>query len=158
MAAIACNRVLRRAASTANATTTTADVAIVGAGIWGMNTAYQLKRRQPELNIQVFEQAPALGYGSSGYSTGFLRAYYSFDETMQLALDGIDAYKKVSSPFRFSPCLLCLRVLCGGRGSALGPDPRPILAGIARGEGRSLSASHLLICEVFSLSVVLAVG
>ena len=40
-------------------------------------------------------QAPALGYGSSGYSTGFLRAYYSFDETMQLALDGIDAYKKV---------------------------------------------------------------
>merc|ERR1719267_131133 len=59
-----------------------------------MNTAYQLKRRDPSLNVQVFEQAPALGYGSSGYSTGFLRAYYSFDETMQLALDGIDAYKK----------------------------------------------------------------
>jgi hypothetical protein len=36
--------------------------------------------------------APGLGYGSSGYSTGFLRAYYSFDETMHLALDGIDAY------------------------------------------------------------------
>ena len=31
--------------------------------------------------------------GSSGYSTGFLRAYYSFDETMRLALDGIHAYK-----------------------------------------------------------------
>ena len=44
--------------------------------------------------MEIFEKAPALGYGSSGYSTGFLRAYYSFDETMQLALDGIDAYKK----------------------------------------------------------------
>ena len=86
-------RVIRRAASTAK-TAKVADVAIVGAGIWGMNTAYQLKRRSPELNVQVFEQAPALGYGSSGYSTGFLRAYYSFDETMALALDGIGAYKR----------------------------------------------------------------
>jgi sarcosine oxidase subunit beta len=43
--------------------------------------------------VEIFEQAPGLGYGSSGYSTGFLRAYYSFDETMQLALDGIGAYK-----------------------------------------------------------------
>ena len=78
-------RVIRRAASTAK-TAKVADVAIVGAGIWGMNTAFQLKRRSPELNVQVFEQAPALGYGSSGYSTGFLRAYYSFDETMELPL------------------------------------------------------------------------
>ena len=130
MAAIACNRVLRRAASTANATTTTADVAIVGAGIWGMNTAYQLKRRQPELNIQVFEQAPALGYGSSGYSTGFLRAYYSFDETMQLALDGIDAYKKVSSPFRFL-------LVCFACGFSAGGGDRPS----DRTRGRSWPAS-----------------
>jgi len=70
-----------------------ADVAIIGAGINGMNIAYQLKRRDPTMKIRVFEQAPALGYGSSGYSTGFLRALYSFDETMQLALDGINAYK-----------------------------------------------------------------
>lgn len=57
-----------------------------------MNTAYQLKRRDPDLKVEVFEMAPGLGYGSSGYSTGFLRAYYSFDETMHLALDGINAY------------------------------------------------------------------
>lgn len=50
----------------------------------------------PAPTPDVAVQAPALGYGSSGYSTGFLRAYYSFDETMQLALDGIDAYKKVT--------------------------------------------------------------
>lgn len=53
---------------------------------------FQLKRRDPSLNVVVYEMAPGLGYGSSGYSTGFLRAYYSFDETMHLALDGINAY------------------------------------------------------------------
>ena len=58
-----------------------------------MNIAYQLIRRDPSLSIELHEQAPSLGYGSSGYSTGFLRALYSFDETMELALDGISAYK-----------------------------------------------------------------
>ena len=37
-----------------------------------------------------------------GYSTGFARAYYSFDETMQLALDGIDAYKNWQAYLRSS--------------------------------------------------------
>ena len=32
-------------------------------------------------------------YSFAGYSTGFARAYYSFDQTMQFALDGINAYK-----------------------------------------------------------------
>jgi len=59
----------------------------------GMNIAYQLKRRDPSLHVVILERAPALGYGSSGYSTGFLRAFYSFDNTMELALDGINSYK-----------------------------------------------------------------
>ena len=48
----------------------------------GLNIAYQLRRRSPDLSVLVLERAPALGAGSSGYSTGFQRAYYSFDETM----------------------------------------------------------------------------
>lgn len=70
-----------------------ADVCIVGAGIMGMNVAYQMKRRDPSLNVVILERAPGLGYGSSGWSTGFLRAFYSFDSTMELALDGINSYK-----------------------------------------------------------------
>lgn len=77
----------------AGASSATADVVIAGAGIMGLNIAYQLKRRAPELSVLVLERAPGLGHGSSGYSTGFQRAYYSFDETMQLALDGMSAYK-----------------------------------------------------------------
>ena len=75
------------------AAASTADVVIAGAGIMGLNIAYQLKRRAPEMRVVVLERERALGHGSSGYSTGFQRAYYSFDETMQLALDGMAAYK-----------------------------------------------------------------
>merc|ERR1711871_689527 len=59
----------------------------------GLSVAYQLKRRNPSTRVQILEKGTQLGAGSSGWSTGFLRAYYSFDETMQLALDGIGAYK-----------------------------------------------------------------
>lgn len=70
-----------------------ADVVIVGGGIMGLSVAYQLKRRDPSARVQILEKGTQLGAGSSGWSTGFLRAYYSFDETMRLALDGIGAYK-----------------------------------------------------------------
>jgi len=59
----------------------------------GLNIAYQLKRRAENLKVIVLEQAAAVGFGSSGYSTGFQRAFYSFDPTMQLALSGTTAYK-----------------------------------------------------------------
>jgi glycine/D-amino acid oxidase-like deaminating enzyme len=65
----------------------------VGGGIMGLNIAYQLRRRDANMSISVLERAPTLGHGSSGYSTGFQRAYYSFDETMAFALDGMAAYK-----------------------------------------------------------------
>ena len=81
----------RRSFSTTSART--CDTLVVGGGIMGLNIAYQLKRRDPDHQVTVLEAAPALGAGSSGYSTGFQRAYYSFDETMGFALDGINAHK-----------------------------------------------------------------
>ena len=49
--------------------------------------------------MTILERAAALGNGSSGYSTGFQRAYYSFDETMKFALDGIEAYVLLIYPY-----------------------------------------------------------
>jgi len=82
----------RRAMST-SAASQSADVAICGGGIMGLNIAYHLKSRDPGMRVVVLEKAPALGHGSSGWSTGFMRAFYSVDDTMRLALDGIRAYK-----------------------------------------------------------------
>ena len=47
----------RRRLSTASG----ADVVIVGAGIMGLNIAYQLKRRAPSMSVTVLERAPAVG-------------------------------------------------------------------------------------------------
>eukprot|EP00282_Hemiselmis_andersenii_P011589 CAMPEP_0114149068 /NCGR_PEP_ID=MMETSP0043_2-20121206/21959_1 /TAXON_ID=464988 /ORGANISM="Hemiselmis andersenii, Strain CCMP644" /LENGTH=188 /DNA_ID=CAMNT_0001243681 /DNA_START=72 /DNA_END=634 /DNA_ORIENTATION=+ len=67
----------------------------------GLNVALQLKRRMGEASrVIVLERAAGLGCGSSGYSTGFVRAFYSLDETMRLALDGISAYKNWTTYLR----------------------------------------------------------
>ena len=44
----------------------TSDVIVVGAGIMGLNIAYQLRRRDPNLSIRVLERAASLGAGSTG--------------------------------------------------------------------------------------------
>ncbi len=69
------------------------EVVVVGAGVMGLNVAYQLKRRAPDMRVTVLDRAAGLGVGSTGYSTGFMRAFYSRDDTMALALDGIRAYR-----------------------------------------------------------------
>ena len=57
----------------------TCDVAIIGAGIMGLNTAYQILRRAPQTKIKVIERSPGPGYGSSGASSAILRSFYTFE-------------------------------------------------------------------------------
>ena len=86
----------RRAMSAA---VTKADVVIVGSGIMGLNIAYQLKKRDPTLAVTILEQSRDLGFGSSGYSTGFQRIFYTFDTTMQFAATGTQVSGERSRPF-----------------------------------------------------------
>ena len=80
----------RRSFSTTSART--CDTLVVGGGVMGLNIAYQLKRRDPITKSRSSRprrrSAPALRL-----LDGFQRAYYSFDETMGFALDGINAHK-----------------------------------------------------------------
>src|SRR5579884_474930 len=46
------------------------DVAVIGSGIVGLNAAWSLKRRQPALNVTVFERG-FLPYGASTRNAGF---------------------------------------------------------------------------------------
>jgi len=72
-----------------------ADVIVIGAGIIGLSTAYQLARRT-SARILVLEKGAGLGEGSTGASSSVCRFKYSRPETVQLARDGIRAYQNWS--------------------------------------------------------------
>ncbi len=59
----------------------TFDFVIVGAGIVGLATAYELRRRFPEASILVLEKETALGRHASGRNSGVLHSgiYYGVD-------------------------------------------------------------------------------
>jgi glycine/D-amino acid oxidase-like deaminating enzyme len=68
------------------------DITIVGAGIIGLSIAWQLAQRST-LKIAVLEKGAGLGEGSSGASSAVCRTRYSLDMTMEVARDGIAAYR-----------------------------------------------------------------
>lgn len=68
------------------------DVVIIGAGIIGLSTAWQLARRS-RLRILVLEKGAGVGEGSTGASSAVCRYRYSLDTVVQLARDGIHAYR-----------------------------------------------------------------
>jgi sarcosine oxidase subunit beta len=70
----------------------THDIVIVGAGIIGLCTAFQLSRRT-NARILVLEKAAGLGEGSTGASSAVCRFKYSRPEMVQLAIDGVGAYR-----------------------------------------------------------------
>jgi glycine/D-amino acid oxidase-like deaminating enzyme len=55
---------------------TTADVAMVGAGLTSLWTAIELKRRDPAIDVVILEAARC-GLGPSGRNGGFLHGYWS---------------------------------------------------------------------------------
>lgn len=70
----------------------TADVVIIGAGVIGLSTAYQIAKRS-DMRVCVLERARSLGEGSTGASSAICRYRYTQDPMVQLAKDGIDAYR-----------------------------------------------------------------
>ena len=58
------------------ASSTEADVAVVGAGFTGLWTAYYLKRAQPSLRVLVLEREFA-GFGASGRNGGWVSGFFS---------------------------------------------------------------------------------
>ena len=55
-----------------------ADVAVIGGGLVGLATAYQLLRRRPDLRLALVEKEPELACHQSGHNSGVLHAglYY----------------------------------------------------------------------------------
>lgn len=72
-----------------------ADIVIIGAGLIGLCTAYELAKKKAG-RILVLEKAASVATGSTGSSSACLRLRYSRKETMQLALFGQSAYQNWS--------------------------------------------------------------
>lgn len=68
------------------------DILIIGAGIIGLNVAWQLVRRGCT-SITVLEKGSGLGEGSSGASSAVCRHLYTHAPVIELARDGINAYR-----------------------------------------------------------------
>ena len=66
------------------------DVAIVGAGLTGLWTALQLRRRQPDCRIAVVESRIA-GFGASGRNGGWCSALFPASSAQLAAMAGEDA-------------------------------------------------------------------
>ena len=71
----------------------TCDIGIIGCGIMGLNTAYQIARRSPSTKIKIFEQSPGPGYGSSGASSAICRTMYTFEEQIRFTMAGMNLYR-----------------------------------------------------------------
>ncbi|WP_114952597.1 NAD(P)/FAD-dependent oxidoreductase [Sphingosinicella terrae] len=70
----------------------TSDIVVIGAGIIGMSAAFQIARRS-KARIVVLEKGAGPGEGSTGASSAVCRFRYSYPEIVQLAKDGIGAYR-----------------------------------------------------------------
>eukprot|EP01083_Nonionella_stella_P088573 246939_1 len=85
--------ILRQPFSSSIQSNRACDVAIIGSGIMGLNTAFQIARRCPSTKIKVFEKAPGPEYGSSGASSGICRHLYTLENQIRFTVDGVNLYK-----------------------------------------------------------------
>ncbi len=70
------------------------DVAIVGGGLTGLWTAYQLKQRDPSLRVCVLE-ADVCGFGASGRNGGWVSALFSIHDAGLARRYGHDAMMRM---------------------------------------------------------------
>jgi sarcosine oxidase, subunit beta len=69
----------------------TADVVIIGAGLMGCSTAYELAKRNVK-NIVVLEKN-AIGSGATGQSSGVLRGHYSYELLTRMAVQSLETFQ-----------------------------------------------------------------
>ncbi len=72
------------------------DVLVVGAGVVGLMTAYELARRGG-VTVRVVDAAPSLLLGASGRNGGGVRAQWTSEENIELARRSIASFRDLSA-------------------------------------------------------------
>jgi FAD-dependent oxidoreductase domain-containing protein 1 len=78
------------------------DVAVVGAGVIGLSSAYHVKSDNPDLNIVVLDQAAAAGQGDTAKSAGAFRNVFTSDVNRLLSDTSIDFYVHVQKDLGYN--------------------------------------------------------
>ncbi|NTX46652.1 FAD-binding oxidoreductase [Burkholderia cepacia] len=85
------------------------DVAIVGGGFTGLNTAWQFKKDNPNTRVVVLEAA-IVGFGSSGRNAGFSTKMFGLEPEMVLLRWGkqkmVDAHRYLQLAVEHTRCLI----------------------------------------------------
>ena len=69
----------------------TSDVSIIGSGIIGNSIALSMARKGFKVN--VYDSGPAPGYGTTSYSSGICRMYYSLLDSVKFSWEGYHYWK-----------------------------------------------------------------
>lgn len=78
------------------------DVVMIGAGIVGLATAWELRRRHPQLSMAVLDKEPAPGQHQSGHNSGVLHAgvyYQPGSLKARLCVEGKSAMERFADDF-----------------------------------------------------------
>lgn len=77
------------------------DVAVIGAGITGLSSAYHLKKSNPDLSIVVIDRARSYAQGNTGRATAGFRDLFSSDLNFALASTSIAFYRHAQESGNF---------------------------------------------------------
>ena len=71
------------------------DVAVIGAGIVGLTSAYYIKKNNPDVNIVVIDKAPTYAQGNTARSAAGFRDMFSSEMNFNLSNSTINYYRHV---------------------------------------------------------------
>eukprot|EP00039_Didymoeca_costata_P019572 m.338066 g.338066 ORF g.338066 m.338066 type:complete len:512 (-) comp18306_c0_seq1:141-1676(-) len=86
------SQLLKKQMSTCTTSSSNSDVIIIGAGIIGMSTALALTRRG--WSVTVVDTLPAVGQGSTSYSSGIVRWFYTIPESVMFSWEAYHYWKE----------------------------------------------------------------
>lgn len=76
------------------------DVAIIGAGIVGLSSAYYLKRENPDLNVVVIDRSPTYAQGNTARSAAGFRDMFASNLNFSLSHSSIGFYRHVQEELK----------------------------------------------------------
>ena len=76
------------------------DVSIIGAGIIGNSIALSLQRKG--FQVSVYDSNPSPGFGTTSYSSGICRMYYSLLDSAKLSYEGYHYFKDWQNALKLS--------------------------------------------------------